>query len=77
MAAVLSAIVGIGVAGLLWKPFFGDIDEFFDCIKYWFKPDILSFFDGEGWEDRWAELKLGVWIGLSVAAGIAAFSALQ
>ena len=71
IAIVLAAIIGGVVAALLFKPFFGDRDEFFRCLKFWFIPDIVSFFRGEYWEDHLAEFKLGFWF---AAAGLSAFA---
>jgi len=43
--------------------------DFIDCIKFWFTPDIVSMFRGQYWEDNWAELKLLLWLALSIAVG--------
>lgn len=67
LAIVLAVIVGIAVAALLFKPFFGNAEEFFRCVKFYFTPDVFSFFRGEFWDDWWAETKIGFWLG---AAGI-------
>ena len=67
--------VGIGVvfAALLFKPFFKDWSGFWDCVKFWMKPDWISWFQGEGVEDWWAEMKLGVWIVLSAVCGVLSY----
>jgi|GEM_PF-266854 hypothetical protein len=67
--------VGIGVvfAALLFKPFFGDWSGFWDCVKFWMKPDWISWWQGEGVEDWWAEMKLGVWILLAGVCGVASY----
>ncbi len=53
--------------GLAWV-IFDDLDGFVECVKYWIKPDILSWIQGEHAEDWWSEMKLFIWIALS--AGI-------
>lgn len=35
---------------------------FFDAVKFWLTPDIVSAFNGEWGEDQWAELRLGFWV---------------
>ena len=70
ISTILSVIAGIGVMILLFKPLFGTKEEFIDCVKFWFKPDFLSLFSGEYFEDRWSEMKLGLWILCGVIAGI-------
>ncbi len=56
---VLSAI-NIPLFIIVGKLFFGNWWEFWDCIKFWFKPDSWSWIDGEYWDDVKSELKLGV-----------------
>ena len=69
VSIVLSVIAGVGVMALLFKPLFGDKEEFIDCVKFWFTPDIFSLFFGEYFEDRWSEMKLGLWIFCGGMAG--------
>ncbi len=68
-AIVLAAVVGCGVAALAFKPIFGNSEEFFRCVKFWFMPDLISLFRGEYCDDWWAEAKLGFWMGGSGLAG--------
>lgn len=65
--------VGVFIAVLFFKLIFGDFDGFIECARFWFQPDFISFLRGEWTEDKWGELKLFVWIGLSVGCGILAF----
>lgn len=46
--------------GFGWVIFDG-IAEFFECIKYWLMPDIISWIRGEGFDDMGAEFKLFIW----------------
>ncbi len=73
MAIVLAVICTVGVLVLLFKPVFGNKSEFFRCLRYYFTPDIISLFRGKYWQDQWAELKLGLWLILGVAAGVAVY----
>ncbi len=68
----LWAAVGVGAAfaALLFKPFFKDWSGFWSCIVFWLKPDWISWFQGEGVEDWWGELKLGAWIAVSALVGL-------
>lgn len=77
MAEVVGVVTGISVLVLLFKFFFGDVNGFWECIRFWFTPDILSLFRGEWHEDQWSELKLGCWILSGVACGFAAYAAVS
>jgi hypothetical protein len=50
---------------------FKDWDNFWDCIKFWLTPDIISLFRGEWIEDQWAQMKLFVWLALCAGAVLA------
>ena len=77
VSIILSVTAGVGVLALLFKPFFGCKEEFFDCVKFWFTPDIFSLFTGKYLEDRWSELKLGLWILLGAMAGAGVYAGLM
>jgi len=62
--------VGIIILVLFFKPIFGNKEEFWECVSFWFTPDLFSFFKGEAGADFIAELKLGIWIACGVGAGI-------
>lgn len=64
--AVIAALLTLIV---MYKVLFGDKEEFFECIKFWLIPDILSMARGQYWEDHWAELKLIIWLGSGFAVG--------
>ena len=67
---VAIALIGGGLtAAALWKPIFGSLDEFTECIGYWFTPDAWSFLNGDYWEDFMAELKIALWLVPSIAVG--------
>ena len=61
-AALLTAV-------LLYMLLFEDWDDFLECVKFWLIPDIISMFRGKYWEDAWAELKLLLWLGISIGVG--------
>ncbi len=77
VAIVIGIIVGIVVTVLLFKPFFGDREEFIRCVKFWLTPNIVSLFRGEYAEDWTAETKLGLWLGAGGLAGFGAFYGLM
>lgn len=70
MIGALSVVVAALVLMVLFRPIFGSKEGFYECLKYWLKPDIISWFRGEHLEDAWAELKLFLWIG---TAGLSAY----
>ena len=68
MKGLASAIAGAITLWLMFPVFFDDREEFFEAIKFWLTPDIVSMFKGNYWEGGWAEFKLFVWI--ACAGGI-------
>ena len=73
MILAVSIAVGLLVAGLLFRAFFDDWDGFMECVRYYLTPEIISIFRGEWGENGWAEMKLSVYIALSVGSGTLAF----
>lgn len=57
-------ILNLPVLVLMWFAFFDGWEDFFKSIGYLFRPDIFSWFSGEIWEDKWAEMKLLIWVAL-------------
>lgn len=57
MAIYIALASGFISAVLLFYLLFGVWDEFADCAKFWFMPDIIGFLRGEWHEDKWAEMK--------------------
>lgn len=73
MDIILGSVCAICIAAALWKPIFNDYEHFSECIGFWFTPDCWSFLNGQYAEDWLAELKLGLWIGLSSVGGYGVF----
>ncbi len=57
-------LINIPVYILLFRRFFSDKEEFLESLNFFFRPNILSMFKGEFWEDLRAELKLGGFIAI-------------
>lgn len=70
---VLPLIAALTVAliagGLLFRLFFSDADDFWDCVGYSFTPDIFSLFRGEYFEDVAKSFKLGIYVFLVGGVG--------
>ena len=77
VAAVAGLVAGVGVMILLFKPLFGDKEEFIECVKFWITPDIFSLFSGEYLEDRWSELKLIFWLVCGLLTGTGVYAGLM
>lgn len=69
MSVILSIIVSIAVGYMLYKLLFDDVDEFLHCVKFWLTPDIISLFRGQYYEDMWAEIKLILWLAITIGCG--------
>ncbi len=61
-AVIIGILFGLGVAYLLWKPFFGDLDGFMECLRFWGTSDELSRIRGELSEDWMATAKIFLWL---------------
>ncbi len=60
IAANIPLYIGIG------RAIFGTWEDFGECLRFWFTPDIFSMLRGEFTEDAWAELKLLYFVVLCV-----------
>lgn len=70
----MGILAGIITAVLMYKVIFSGKDDFFECIRFWLIPDIFSMIRGQYWDDHWAQLKLFIWLGASVAAGYSVYN---
>lgn len=62
IAFIICGVLNIPLLFLIGKWLFGDWYEFWDAIKFWLTPDIVSLLTGEYWSDNKAELKLAVFV---------------
>lgn len=66
---VIGIIAAVVVMALLFRVIFGDMETFWESVRFWLTPDIFSWFNGEGHADFIGELRLFLWI----AAGFGTF----
>lgn len=59
---IILVAVNAPVYFLLGWVIFGALDDFWEAVRFWLTPDIISLFRGEWGEDCWGEMKLGLWI---------------
>ena len=76
LVIVLSVLAGLASMALFFRWFFGDREEFFECIRFWLTPDIISLFRGEWGDDWWAEWKLGFWFLMGIVPGVLVYMGL-
>lgn len=74
IAAVVTALLA---AKLLFRFFFEDSEEFWECVRFSFTPDMFSLFKGEYWEDKLKSMKLGVFLAICIGAGALVFLGLE
>ena len=60
------AVLNIPLYLLFGKSFFGGWGGFLEALRFYFTPDFWSATRGELWEDRWASMKLFVFILLCI-----------
>ncbi len=65
---IILVVVNIPVCWFLGWIVFRHWEDFWDCVKFWLTPDIISAFRGEWIEDQWAQTKLFLWVALCAAA---------
>ena len=70
---IFAVLIGLLTAAMLYALLFKDWDEFVECVKFCFTPEIISALRGKYWEDVWAETKILPWLGISVMAGVSAY----
>ena len=70
---IFAILISLLTAVLLYFVMFKDWDEFLECVKFCFTPEIISALRGKYWEDVWAETKILLWLGISVTAGVLAY----
>lgn len=70
-------ILNIPIYKLIFGAVFRDVDDFKESLRYMFTPDLISFFRGEYWKDRFAEMKAGVFFFLCIAIIIVEFIIVQ
>lgn len=68
-AIIVSVLAGLFTAAMLFYILFGDWEEFCDCVKFYFTPEFWSALQGKYWDDRWAEIKLNLWLMVSFGVG--------
>ena len=76
MSVILAILGGSAVSYMLYKLLFDTLDEFMDCVRFWFTPDIISLFRGQYYEDAWAEMKLILWLAISIGSGYGIYAKL-
>lgn len=76
MSIILAILGGSAVGYMLYKLLFDTLDEFMDCVGFWFTPDIISLSRGQYYEDAWAEMKLILWLAISIGSGYGIYAKL-
>ena len=70
-------VLNLPVFWFIRRVFFPDWAELMEAIRYWFTPDMWSFFRGEFFEDFWAEIKLGLYFACCVGLVMGEFGAIM
>jgi hypothetical protein len=73
---IASGVVAM-VATILFKLFFENRAEFWECVKYGLKPDFFSWLDKDLQRDYGKSMKLGFYIALCAGAGLVAYYSVE
>ena len=63
----LLIVINAPVYFVIGKIVFGNWEDFWDAVRFWFTPGLFSALMGEFWEDAWAELKLFLFLAACAA----------
>lgn len=77
IAFIVLIVVNIPLYLLLGKILFSSIEDFWEAVTFWFTPDLFSAIQGQWGDDMWAELKLGLFVGLCIACVYGEFALVQ
>ena len=66
---ILSIGVAILVGWLSFGFFFEDRSDFWECVRLYFTPEIITLFRGEWGDANWADFKLFFYFGFSLGCG--------
>ncbi len=59
---IVLVIINYPIYKLLFNQFFDSSEDFYECLRYYFTPDLFSLFRGEYLKDRFSEMRLGFFI---------------
>jgi len=65
---IILMAANVPLYGLVGWVIFKEWGEFWECLKYWLTPDIISLLRGEWAQDQWAQMKLFLWLLLCAGA---------
>ena len=71
---IVGVVAGAVVATALFKAFFDSKADFWECVKYGFKPDFISWLDKDLQRDYGKSMKLGFYILVCGGAGYAGYA---
>jgi hypothetical protein len=66
---VASCLVAFSVGKLAYRLMFEDSEDFWDCVRFSFTPDIFSLFRGEYFEDLTKSFKFSLFLLVTFGAG--------
>ena len=71
---LFALLTGLATAAMLYVLMFEDWEEFTECIKFCFQPDIISILQGRYADDIWTEIKIFLWLALSVLVCVSVYA---
>lgn len=78
MLPVIAAVVTSFLTGkLVFRFFFEDAGDFWDCFRFALRPDLFSLFKGEWLEDQFKSMKLSLFVFVVGGAGVLAYGGLE
>ncbi len=77
VALIPAMIVALGVARVIFRLFFEDSAEFWECVRFSLTPDLFSLFRGEWLEDIVKSFKLSLYTSFIGIAGVATYFGIE
>ena len=72
---IAAIVVGLLTFAVLYRPFFGEKKDFWECVGYCLVPNFLSWLAKDLQRDYGKSMKLGIFFAICIGAGFLAHEA--
>lgn len=76
VAFIAAFVVSFFVGKLAYRLMFDGSDDFWECVRFSFTPDLFSLFKGRYFEDATKSFKLGLYLVVTIGSGILTYHGL-
>jgi hypothetical protein len=76
VAFIAAFVVSFFVGKLVYRLMFADADDFWECVRFSFTPDLFSLFKGEYFQDVTKSFKFGLFLAVTAGSGVLTYHGL-